>query len=121
MWVKVCCNLLTTYWLTEPGNFVYPQDLITAEIAHALLSCCLPSIFSLVRHLFRVYVPSSSATLSRSDRMSTPVQFRLGHVNNPIESKNHKGSIEIEIRKSVTGGSEEGLILNTREKVRTIT
>ena len=53
--------------------------------------------------------------------MSTPAQFRLEHVNNPIESKNHKGSIEIEIRKSVTGGSEEGLILGTREKAHTIT
>lgn len=52
--------------------------------------------------------------------MSIPARFRLGHVNNPIESKNHKDSVQIENRKSATGGSEEGLILGTKEKAHTI-
>ena len=121
MWVKFVLQSSTAYWLTEIGNFAYPQDLITAEIAHALLSSCLPSIFSLVMHFLRVYIPSFSAISHRSERMSAPAQFRLGHIDHPTESNNHKGAIQIELRKSVTGGSEEGLILNTKEKAHTIT
>ena len=56
-----------------------------------------------------------------SERMSAPAQFRLGHIDHPIVNNNHKGSIQIELRKSVTGGSEEGLILDIKEKVHTIT
>lgn len=53
--------------------------------------------------------------------MSAPAQFRLGHIDHPIESNNHKGAIQIELRKTVTGGSEEGLIVDTKEKAHTIT
>lgn len=94
---------------------------MTAEIAHALLSSCMPSIFSLAKHLLRVYVPSFSAATNRLDRTGTPARCCPAHVDTPIESNNYKGSSKLEISKSDIGDSEKGLTIGMNEKAHTVT
>ena len=53
--------------------------------------------------------------------MAAPARFCLGHVDNPIESNNYKGSLQIEIGKSDMGDSEKGLTLGMNESARTVT
>lgn len=52
--------------------------------------------------------------------MGTPAQFRLGHVDNSIDSKNHKGPVQLEVSENNIGGSEEGLTLGINGKAHTI-
>ena len=81
----------------------------------------MPSIFSLTKHILQVYAPTFFATPNKSDRMGAPAAFRLGHVDNPIASSNHRGFMQLKTSKSDIGGSEEGLTLGIKGKAHTTT
>ena len=53
--------------------------------------------------------------------MGAPTRCCPGHVDNPIESNNYNGSLQLEISKSDIGDSEKELILGTKEKAHTVT
>ncbi len=81
----------------------------------------MPSMFSLTKHILQVYVPTFFGTPHKSDRMGAPVGFCLGHVDNPVESDNDKGFMQLKTSKSDIGGSEEDLTLGMKGKAHTIT
>ena len=81
----------------------------------------MPSIFSLTKHILRVYAPTFFATPNKSDRTGAPAEFRPGQVINPIASNNHRDFMQLKISKSDIGGSEDVLTLGTKGEAHTIT
>ena len=103
----------TFYSHSQSDNLAYPQILITIELSIALISSCMPSIFNLVRHGIRNYLPNLFGTLRRSEPLGGPAGAHIGAIGNPIEDKKHKGFMQLESGRSGAACSNERLFDGT--------
>ena len=83
--------------------------MITVELSVALISSCLPSIFNLVKHGIRNYLPNWIATLRHSDPLQGPGGSHIGPLGNPIEENKHKGFVQLQSGRSDAESSNERL------------
>ncbi len=69
------------------GNLAYPQILVTLELSIALIGCCLPSIFNLIKHGARRQFSSWFQNTIVSKPLDGPAVSRIGPTGNPIEDR----------------------------------
>ena len=89
------------------GNIANPELLVVCEISLALISSCLPSIFTLAKHVAREHFPSLAAKLTSSKGSSAANTVNIGFTSKPGHSRDVKNFAPL--HDSIVQGSEEGL------------
>ena len=91
------------------GFGVYPMILLTSEMSIALISSCMPAIFSLVKYGIRNHMPNLFGTPGNLEPLGRPAGAHIGILRNPVEENKHKGLIQLETAKGGTVDSIERL------------
>ena len=77
------------------GYLAYPQILVISELSMALISCCLPGIFNILKFAARKY-PSGVLKSSRpSESLEETGGLHSGAVGNPVDYTRHQGFLQL--------------------------
>lgn len=77
------------------GNLSYPQILVSSEVAVALTSGCIPSIFNLAKHGMRSHSSRLFDIMGSSKALSGPAGSHIGPIGQPIEDRQKNGFVEL--------------------------
>ena len=87
---------------TVVGNAVLTQTLVTCEVSVALIGACLPSIFSLVKHVCSSLRHTNKAYFCKSTEHGPQVENKAGQVTSKQMCR---------IRSAALSAAEAGLVI----------
>ena len=84
-----------------------------SELPIALISSCMPAIFTLLRYGIQSHMPNLFGTPRSLEPLGRPAGAHIGALRNPIDENKHKGFIQLENGRRDTAGSIERLFDGT--------
>ena len=90
--------------------------LLIAELSLALISCCLPGTFNLLKHAAREYLSGVFKSFRPSRSLEGLGGVHIGAVGTTVDSSRHRGSLQLRNDRSDIDSSNERLFDRTSER-----